>query len=135
MRKAFNRLSVGFSGGILGVLPNSLVVWLSGIAGITTFLGAQIAPALTAEWLYPRLVWGGLWGLLFALPWRRQSWLLRGFVYSLAPTGAQLLFFFPVAGQGILGLKLGPTVPLFVVAFNAIWGIVAGWWAVNARSR
>jgi hypothetical protein len=27
-----------------------------------------IAPALKLSWLYPRIVWGGLWGLVFVFP-------------------------------------------------------------------
>ena len=46
----------------------SLTVWIFGVIGITYALGVKIAPALSAPWLYPRLVWGGIWGLLFLVP-------------------------------------------------------------------
>ncbi|MFE1745111.1 hypothetical protein [Coleofasciculus sp. H7-2] len=63
------------------------------------------------------------------MPFRRYPYWLRGIVYSLAPTLAQLLIVFPVkANQGLLGLKLGVLTPVFVLFFNAIWGITAAFW-------
>lgn len=129
MRSTVIRLSVALAGGAVGALANSLAVWMFGAAGVTAALGASIAPALTPGWLYPRLVWGALWGLLFLLPlWKGSVW-KRGFVLSLGPTLAQLLYFFPRGGHAPFGTDLGATVPLFVLLFNAIWGWVAAAWA------
>lgn len=107
---------------------NSLAVWLFGALGITTALGVSIAPALTPAWLYPRLVWGGIWGILFLSPVPRGSWWLRGLVFSLGPSIVQLLVVFPVkTDAGALGLGLGALTPIFVLLFNAVWGLVAAW--------
>ena len=54
--------------GCLGGLVNSLVVWQGGELGIARWAGVTMAPVLSARWLYPRIVWGGIWGLLFLLP-------------------------------------------------------------------
>ena len=61
-------LSLFFAAGALGGLANSLVAWGFGELGISRALGVSIAPGLTAAWLYPRIVWGGLWGFAFLLP-------------------------------------------------------------------
>ena len=61
-------LLICFSAGCLGGLANSFVVWQFGEQGIARLLGVSIAPTLTPAWLYPRIVWGGIWGLLFILP-------------------------------------------------------------------
>lgn len=67
--KTFTRnLSLVFASGCFGGLLNSLTVWIFGFAGITALFNVQIAPTLTASWLYPRIVWGGIWGFLFLLP-------------------------------------------------------------------
>jgi hypothetical protein len=125
MRHFLDRAAVSFASGAFGALVNSLVVWVAGQYGLTARIGLAIAPALTASWLYPRLVWGGLWGFLFLLPLRR-SWWLRGLVVSLAPSAFQLLYIFPhVTGQGLLGLRLGAPMPVFVLAANAVWGLAA----------
>lgn len=129
MQKLGKKLSLAFAAGALGGLVNSLAVWLFGVLGITAALGVKIAPDFTPVWLYPRIVWGGLWGFLFLISFLRYGYLWRGILYSLAPTLAQLLIVFPVkANQGLMGLKLGVLTPFLVLFFNAIWGITTSLW-------
>jgi hypothetical protein len=134
MARAINRLSCAFAAGSLGGLVNGLMVWAFGVWGITTGLGVQIAPELTGAMLYHRLVWGGLWGLVFILPLWQKSLFLRGLFISLGPTLVQLLVIFPFQAQkGFLGLDLGVLTPVFVVVFNAVWGWVAAIWLSWSR--
>ncbi len=126
MRRYIHRLTIYYGAGSLGALVNSLVVWLCGTNGINTFLQVNIHPRLTSDWLYPRLVWGGIWGLLLFLPLVKSRLLLRGFLISLGPTAAQLFYIFPVLQhKGLLGLKLGLLTPVAVIGFNWIWGVAA----------
>ncbi|TQV71174.1 hypothetical protein FKG94_20005 [Exilibacterium tricleocarpae] len=118
------RSLIFFAAGCLGALANSLAVWFSGDIGFTTMFGVAIAPALSAAWLYPRLVWGGLWGLLFHLPVYRSRWVLRGTVLSLFPTAFQLFVVLPYfRSKGIAGTGLGMLTPAFVLLFNWVWGV------------
>ena len=127
MRHFLDRAAVSFAAGAFGALVNSVAVWAAGAYGLTARLGVAVAPALTASWLYPRLVWGGLWGFLFLLP-LRGSWLLRGLVVSLAPSAFQLLWVFPqMTAHGLFGLRLGALTPAVVLAANAVWGLAAAW--------
>ncbi|GAA6167969.1 hypothetical protein [Sessilibacter corallicola] len=120
------KLLVFFAAGCLGALANSLAVWLFGKYGITTGLGVSIAPSLSPAWLYPRIVWGGIWGLLFILPMMNSRPMIKGTILSLFPTIIQLFVVFPYkADKGIAGLELGLYTPLFVVFFNWVWGVVA----------
>ena len=129
MKKLAKRLTVIFSAGCLGGLANSLAVWLFGAYGVTKCLGVRIAPDLSPVWLYPRLVWGGIWGLLFVLPVFRNSVLKRGLLLSLGPTIIQLFVVFPYkADQGMMGMGLGALTPLLVFVFNAIWGVTVAIW-------
>jgi hypothetical protein len=129
MRDTLRSLSLVFAGGTVGGLANGLVVWLFGLAGISTALGVKLAPALTPPWLYPRLVWGGIWGVLFLLPWWRGRPWLRGLVFSLGPTLVMLFVVFPVKlDKGVLGLQVGALTPVFVLVYNAVWGLAAAWW-------
>ncbi len=122
-------LGAAFSAGAFGGLANGLAVWLFGRLGITAALGVGIAPGLSPAMLYPRIVWGGLWGFLFLLGRPRGNAWKRGLVLSLGPTLVQLLYIFPLkSGQGVLGLDLGLLTPLFVVFFNAVWGLAAVLW-------
>lgn len=118
------RLSLAFTAGLVGGLTNSVVVWLCGAWGLT-----KLAPAFTGPWLVPRLVWGGLWGLLFLVPLKGLTIPARGLLFSLAPTLAQLFYVFPVMlHKGMMGLKLGPLAPIWVLVFNGVWGLAAAGW-------
>jgi hypothetical protein len=122
-----NYLNRCFMGGLLGVLANSVAILLAAMLGIMAFFSVAMNPQLTPEWLYPRLVWGGIWGLLFLLPWlRRWPFFWAALIASLGPTLVQLFIVFPFkAEQGIAGVKLGAMMPVFVVLFNFIWALAA----------
>jgi hypothetical protein len=129
MHNLARNTSLVFAAGVLGGLLNSLAVWAFGEFGITAALGVKIAPKLSAAWLYPRLVWGGIWGILFLLPMLKTRIWSRGFIFSLGPTLVQLFVVFPMkANKGMMGIDLGTLTPLFVVVFNAIWGWTAAIW-------
>ncbi len=120
------KLLLFFAAGSIGALANSLTVWFFGHHGITRAIGVSMAPALSPEWLYPRIVWGGLWGLLFILPFLNSRLFAKGCVLSLFPTAFQLFYVFPfLAHKGIAGLKLGLYTPVCVLFFNWVWGMTA----------
>ena len=134
MSRVFIKLTILFSSGCVGGIINSLVVWFLGARGVTAALGVKIAPDLTPTWLYPRIVWGGIWGFLFLLPFLRKSLFWRGFLFSLGPTIAQLFVVFPAkASSGMMGLGLGNLTPLFVLFFNAVWGVSTAIWLRLAK--
>ena len=129
MKGFFRNLTLAFAAGSMGGLVNSLVVWLFGRAGIPAELGVKLAPALTTPWLYPRLVWGGIWGFLFVLPIFRNQPFAQGLFFSIWPSVVQLFVVFPYqANKGLLGLDLGTLTPVFVLFYNAVWGLTAAFW-------
>ena len=128
------KLFICFAAGALGGIANSLAVWACGSYGITTYFGVKLAPALTPPWLYQRIVWGGIWGLLFILPVLNPKPISKGMLLSLFPTLVQLLVVFPLQlKKGYLGLELGAFTPLFVVVFNIVWGVVTSLFVRWAR--
>jgi hypothetical protein len=128
------RFSICFAGGCAGGLAYSLAMWGAGAAQITTRLSVMLAPTFTHEWLYRHVMWGGLWGLLFLLPMlRRRSLLARGIIIGLIPALTELCYFFPFHSQrGWFGLQIGQLTPFFILAFNAVWGVIAAWWVRRA---
>lgn len=121
------KLLIYFSAGCIGGLANSVAVWGFGNWGITRAVGVALAPAWTPHWLYPRIVWGGLWALLFILPFLKSKPIVKGSVLSLFPTLVQLFIVFPYAThKGMAGLELGWLTPVFVLFFNWIWGLATG---------
>jgi hypothetical protein len=136
MKEFAKDLTMVFSAGCLGGVTNSLAVWIFGAIGITGLFGVSIAPSFTYEWLYPRIVWGGLWGVLFLLPILKGSCYLRGLVLSLGPSIVMLFIVFPLkAGKGAMGLDLGALTPVFVLIFNAVWGLTATMWLTCVLGR
>ncbi|MFH1057901.1 MAG: hypothetical protein V1797_04355 [Pseudomonadota bacterium] len=128
-------LSLTFAAGALGGLVNSVFLWAVGQQGLTAALGVKIAPALTPGFLYPRLVWGGIWGFLFLLPFLRRGPVFgAGLLASLGPTAVQLFYIFPqVAHKGVAGVELGLLTPLVVIVVNAVWGVAAAAWLRAGR--
>ena len=131
MQRTRTLLTVCFCAGLLGALCNSLVAWLVGSWGVPAMLGVQMAPKLTAAWLYPRLVWGGIWGLAYFLAvgsfHTRRHWARKGLWISLLPTLFQLCVVFPYwTRHGWLGFGLGQFTPVLVLIYNLVWGFATG---------
>lgn len=119
------KLMIYFAAGSIGAVANSLALWWLGYYGLTARYDIAIAPHLSPEWMYPRIVWGGIWALLFILPMLQSRLLLKGLIISLAPTAVQLLVFFPQANKGLGGTELGLYTPVLVLLVNGIWGLAA----------
>ena len=128
-------VSLAYAAGALGGLANGLAIWLFGLVGINQLLGVALAPQLTTPLLYNKLVWGGIWGWLFLLPFPRMSYTSRGLIYGLGPSLVQIFYVFPqMAHKGVGGLELGYLTPLLVLFFNGIWGLVTAVWLKWSRS-
>ncbi|MCB2186827.1 MAG: hypothetical protein KQJ78_10445 [Deltaproteobacteria bacterium] len=129
-------LSLAFTAGAVGGLVNGVVVWLTGDVGLTAALGINIAPALTPGFLYSKMVWGGIWGIGLLAPLLGRNLLLRGIIWSLAPSLVMLLLIFPLRlGQGWFGFNLGLLTPAYVLVVNAVWGLAAALWLLAAGRR
>ena len=128
-------VSLAYAAGALGGLVNGLAIWLFGLVGINQLLGVSIAPQLVTPYIYNKLVWGGIWGFIFLLPFPRLTYPSRGLIYSLGPSLVQIFIVFPLmAHLGVGGIQLGYLTPLLVLFYNAIWGIVTGIWLQWSRS-
>lgn len=111
--------------GALGAFFMCLAMWLSTRYGITHSLGVAIQGSIAPEWMYPRIVWGGVWGLLFLIPLFASNILARSFVMALIPTLVQLFIIYPYyQGKGVAGLNLGVLAPFVVFFFFWVWSLV-----------
>lgn len=119
------KLLIYFSAGCTGGLAYSVAVSIVGDLGITSALGVSFHHGLSASWVYSRVVWGGIWGLLFFLSLSRSNLFLKGTILSLLPTAFQLFVVFPLfTSRGIGGFDLGLLTPLVILFFNWLWGVV-----------
>jgi hypothetical protein len=127
--------SLAYAAGAVGGLANGLAIWLFGLVGINQLLGVALAPQLTTPLIYNKLVWGGIWGFIFLLPFPRLTYPSRGLIYSLGPSLVQIFIVFPLmAHLGVGGIQLGYLTPLLCLFYNAIWGIVTAIWLQWSRS-
>ncbi|PIQ85020.1 MAG: hypothetical protein COV74_10505 [Candidatus Omnitrophica bacterium CG11_big_fil_rev_8_21_14_0_20_45_26] len=129
MGKLLKDVSMVFSAGAFGGFVNAFLIWILGRWHITQAIGVKLVPDWKPEYIYPKVVWGGIWGLMFLLPYFTDSIIKRGVIFSLAPTAVVLFYILPVhLGKGPLGMELGRLLPLFALIVNAAWGIAAAWW-------
>lgn len=122
------KISGAFTGGALGALIDSVNIWALGQTGTTAWLGIGLRPQFTSSWLYPRLVWGGIWAMLLIIPFLRQKTAMRGILMSIIPTTMMFVMVFPEMGMGLFGLKAGLLTPLLVLLLNFIYGMAASFW-------
>lgn len=138
MSSVLRRMSVCIVAGCVGALVNTWLAWYLGRLGIPHRFSVALAPTWSLPLLYQRLVWGGMFGLLFLAPfWKSGFWtgvFSRGVLFGLVPTLFQLLYVFPVLqGKGMFGSALGALTPLFVFFYDAVWGFFAALWLYFAR--
>ncbi|MGC8552420.1 MAG: hypothetical protein ACP5O7_06080 [Phycisphaerae bacterium] len=127
-------LSLAFAAGVVGAMVNAGAFWLCQKTDIFALLHCKLSAPFGPPWFYQHVTWGGLFGLLFALPLLRQSPFKRGLLLGLAPTAFALFVVLPFfVHKHMLGLALGYTTPLFVLVFNLIWGVATALWLSMAE--
>jgi len=113
-----------FIAGALGGLSNSLVVWFLGKTGITPALGFSMAPGLTFEWIFRRVLASGFWGIIFLLPVYNNNPVKKGILLSILPWLSSVLYVFPMRMDvGYFGLGFGLGAPVWTLFFAMVWGI------------
>lgn len=113
-----------YAAGSLGALLQIVVMSLAVHYGLTQDLGVRIAASYSPAWMYPRIVWGGLWGLVFLLPILSGSLVMRSLVLCLIPACVQLFIFYPFfEGKSFAGLSQGLLTPLVVLFFWWVWAL------------
>ncbi len=123
------QISLSFAAGAVGAIVNMSAAWLMERMGLFHLLGCDLSASVDRQWIYSRLVWGGIFGLFLVLPVMENSVLKRGLILGLLPAAFQLLVIFPIfLNQRIMGLNHGATTPLFVIALNLLWGVAACLW-------
>ncbi len=123
----WRRATLAFAAGALGALILCLFVWALIALHVTAAVGLNLPPdisGMTKVWLYKQMVWGGIWGFIFLLPWR-SSWWLRGLVYGIGPSLITLFVLLPPAARENIALVV------LVLVANSVWGLVAAWWLMQ----
>lgn len=110
----------------MGLLPAMNVVkMLAGMAH--AHLGIAASPLV--GWVMHFAIGTLLWGLLFALFYPRLPGggaVARGAAFSVGAWALMMVLVMPMAGAGVLGLKLGIMAPIMTLVLHLIWGVVLG---------
>jgi len=115
---------VVFAAGSLGALIQILAMNLAVHYGLIHSLGVQMGASFSPYWMYPRIVWGGLWGFVFLLSVLSSSLVMRSFLLCLIPAFVQLFIIFPFyESKGFAGLSLGVLTPFVVLFFWWVWAL------------
>jgi len=123
-----------FAAGSLAALLQIILMNLAVRYGFTHHMGVRLEVSYYPAWLYPRIVWGGLWGFVFLLPMLASSTWLRSFVLCLIPTLVQLFIIYPFyEGRGVAGMSLGVLTPLVVLLFWWLWALATSFILKFAR--
>jgi hypothetical protein len=128
MHKHISSLYHALAAGALGGLLQSTIILIVSMLGFFKLLQLPLAFEFNLVWYYQRITWGAIWGLLFLIPVLRSlpHW-KRGLIVGVFPALASLLIFLPFKdGLGYFGLKLGSMMPVAVILFAMIWGMIAG---------
>jgi|SRR5215472_2217104 len=121
------RVAICFAAGVVGALAVVLFSHVLFALGLSEKLGVSAPVSLKSPDIYKPLFWGGLWGIPFGLlvgaVWKHLY--LFGLLYFLAPVLALFLFFLPMSGAGLFGLRAGgPMFTVYLVLVNVPFGIV-----------
>ena len=115
---------VVFAAGCLGALIQIFAMNLAAHYGLIHSFGVQMGASFSSYWMYPRIVWGGLWGFVFLLSVLSGSLIIRSFLLCLIPTFVQLFIIFPFyEHKGFAGLSLGILTPFVVLFFWWVWAL------------
>lgn len=120
MNQWLRRMAFCFSAGAVGGLVKALAAWACARYGWDDPFGVHYSAALAAAALYPKVVWGGLWGFLFLLPLARSSLWISGLIWGLVVTLMQLVLL-PLLTHAGLHLALLPA--LAALLLNCVWGL------------
>ncbi len=127
MGSLLRNFALAYSAGTLGGIANYLFGVLMGSLGVMAALKINLPAGPMPLALYNKMVWGGIWGALLFLPVGGNIF-VRGFWLGLAPTLVAGLVVLPAKlNKGYFAVDISPLMPIVVILFNWVWGIVTVW--------
>lgn len=119
------RVLLSFAVGSVGGMANVIFLVIAGFIGLPALMSLELPSFAKASFLYKQAYWGGLWALLFLLPFITKNWLIRGVIVAASAALVTLFVFFPMGKAGIAGLNIGVLMPVYVLLADLTFGLVA----------
>lgn len=108
------KMGVSMGGGPMAAVKNDL----------TKALGMK--RSFSPAFIYKYVVWGGIWGVVFIIgPVKRLRWWQETLVAAAFPTAAAWFWFYPQAGLGYFGVRMGDLAPVVILVMCLIWAGIA----------
>ena len=116
-----------FLAGVFGATATDVFVLIFGTLPVQDVIGVEFAPDLDLISLLMDLAFGGLWGLLFFLPFLNDSPIIKGAIISLFPFAFHMLMKDYLFGNLNIA-KSDYYVPVIalIFAFDIFWGLMSG---------
>ncbi|MCW5771082.1 MAG: hypothetical protein KIT16_05550 [Rhodospirillaceae bacterium] len=125
----FRLLTLGFGAGAFGACVLAVVVVALARLHVPEMLGLPVVARAFPEELYRIVVWGGIWGVLLAVPVMNRSWWLKGAIIGVLATVALVVYFHPA-------VRTPPIQIVYALLLNIVWGFAAGlWWTLVSGTR
>lgn len=129
--KAFlKRLSLSFASGMAGAFVARLVLYGFERWGVLSKFNVDLNASLDTVSLYPFLIWGGIFGLIFFFPiFGARNIFERSLLLALVPMLIMFLYVYPsVEHTGYFGFGYGVFTPLFVFILSFVWSLTTALW-------
>jgi len=123
------KAAICYTAGSLGAFANAMAIVLAANVGMEAMFGVSFLSEWSLDWLYPRLVWGGVLAFLFLLPLYQNKWVVRGLVWSIVPTIPHFFIIFPGQADTLVATnyQVGVVTIVSSYVFNCIWGLIASY--------
>lgn len=122
MSNVARAVALCFAAGAAAGFLKCVAAWLTLRYGVAAQLGAHVVGSLSPVVIYPRVVIGGLWGLLFLLPMARNSILVSGLLWGVVVAAAELVLFPLIGGRTPALLNMSV---LLALLLWLVWGLAA----------
>jgi hypothetical protein len=129
MHPFFRGAARAYGSGAFGGVAIGVLAALMSLIRLPNLYGVQLFPYLTSHHLSLFALWGGMLGLLFALPILIGQPIVRGAIFGVLVAGVVLIIVMPLIYHvGLFGERLGQNAWAFVSLYSIGWGIFTGLW-------
>lgn len=131
-----NKVTRGLGAGLAATMVLSMIMIAKGMMGlmpelnVIAMLSSMMKSTPVVGWIVHLMIGMLAWGLGFVavsryLPGKTD--LTKGISFGIAAWVMMMLVVMPMAGAGLIGLKMGPMAPIMTLMLHAIYGAVLGY--------
>ena len=114
-----------YGAGSLGALLACALFWLIQFLGLGQIINMPTFPIFSEAWLYPKIIWGGLFSLCFLLPFMKTNASVKYLVFALLISLVELFVPLPFSlYKGVVGLNTGMYTFAYILIFNLAWALL-----------